>query len=634
MREATLIKIGAWTATRSQNLLENETQSVKIEPRAMDVLVFLAEHAGQVVSVEDLIASVWKGVAVGDTSVYVAIKQLRGALDDPGQLTSHIETIPKRGYRLTVPVEYAAPAVAPVVASMPASAALLTRRWPRRWSTAAALLPALVIGLLILAPRGGSSSRDVSIVVLPFANLSEDPQQEYFVDGLTDEIRSVLTRVRGLRLIGRTASFAFKDRHPDLATIREALGARYAVEGSVRKTGNRVRVAAQLIDAQTGRQLWSETYDRTLGDTFIVEDEVARSVANALQVTLRVGERARLPGMTQNAAAYEQYLRGGALYLQFRPDSHRLAIEHLQRAVALDPAFADAWAGLRNIYATSEVYAPGRAAEWERKGADALDQARALTPDSPAVLVQTSMDLIRRGNWLAAAVVHQRAVEMYERHGIDAEAAAARGFLLVTVGKGTEAVDAFERARAADPSTTTYAFGLATAHLVAGDASAALVEIDGARQLIGFETRFPAVGLVAALTTGERAEIRNRVALLPESDRARPLSRTLARYLDHRTAASAEIRHLAGASTDARDKSILAAWAAYYGEPDLALQLLTEPSRQRAITSALWGPLMRDARSLPRFGDLVRSIGIVDYWHAYGFPDSCRPIGGADVKCH
>ena len=599
----------------------------------MDVLVCLAQHAGQVVSVDDLIASVWKGVAVGDTSVYVAIKRLRGVLDDPGRPTSHIETISKRGYRLTVPVEYVAPAVSPPLASVPASATVQMRRWPRRWLATAALFPALVIGLLILATRGGSSSRDVSIVVLPFADLSEDSQQEHFVDGVTDEIRNVLTRVRGLRLIGRTSSFSFKDRHPDLATIREALGAQYAVEGSVRKTGNRVRVAVQLIETDTGSQLWSDTYDRTLDDIFVIEDEVAHSVANALQVTLRVGERGRLPGMTRNAAAYEQYLRGRALYLQFRPASHRLAIEHLQRAVALDPAFADAWAGLRNVYATSEVYAPGQSAGWQRKGAEALDRARSLTPDSPAVLVQTAMDLMRRGEWLAAAAVHRRAVEMYERYGIDAEASAAAGFLFSTVGRGREAVDAFERARAADPSVVTYAFGLATAHLVAGNAAAALAEIDRARDLIGFETRFAALGLVAALTTGERAEIRHRAALLAEVDPARPGERTLARYLDDRTPASAEIHRLAAASRDGRDKSTLAAWAAYYGEPDLALQLLTEASPQHAITSALWGPLMRDARSLPQFSDLVRVAGLVDYWRAHGFPDSCRPLGEEGVRC-
>ena len=634
MREATLIKIGAWTVTPALNLIETETQSVKIEPRAMDVLVCLAQHAGHVVSVEELITSVWKGVTVGDTSVYVAIKQLRGALDDPGQPTSHIETIPKRGYRLTVPVEYTAPLVAPLAASSPSSATIQAGRWARRWLGVAALLPALAIGLLILATRGGSSPRDLSIVVLPFANLSEDPPQQYFADGLTDQIRSVLARVRGLRMIGRTSSFSFKDRDPDLATIRQAFGAQYAVEGSVRKTGNRVRIAAQLIDTRTGGQLWSETYDRRLDDIFIIEDEVANSVANALQVTLRVGERARLPGMTRNAAAYEQYLRGRALYLQFRPASHRLAIEHLQRAVALDPTFTDAWAGLRNVYATGEVYAPGRAAEWQRKGAEALDRARALTPDSPAVLIQTSLDLMRRGEWLEAAVVHQRAVEAYERYGVDAEASAARGFLFVTVGRGREAVDAFERARAADPSVTTYAFGLATAHLVAGNAAAALAEIDRARDLVGFETRFPALGLVAALTTGERAEIRNRVALLSAVDPSRPLSRTLARYLDDRTAASAEIHRLAAATTDAREKSVLATWAAYYGEGDLALQLLMEPSSRLAITSGLWGPLVRDARSLPQFSHLVRAVGLIEYWRTHGFSDVCRRIGAADVSCN
>ena len=401
------IRIGAWTASPALNLLERDAQSIRIETRAMDVLMVLAGQAGAVVPVEELLATVWKGVVVGEGSVYLAIRQLRQVFEDAADSTRYIETIPKRGYRLIVPVEplesEPPPAVAP---ASPAPSPGRIGRIDRRWLAAAVVAGiAIVLALAFTLRERAAPVAATSVAVLPFENLSSDPEQEYFADGITEELLNTLSRVRDLRVTGRTSAFHFKDRKADLRTIGETLGVEHIVEGSVRKSGDQVRITAQLSNSRTGYRLWSETYQRRLDDLFVIQDEIAKAVANALQVKLGVGDVGRMPGMTRNVAAYDEYLRGMALNLQWRSESFAQAIVHLQRAVALDPTFAIAWAGLNSVYVNGSFVEPSRAEEWRQKGAEALEHARALTPDAPHVLLQIGIrEAQRGGNWLEAAI--------------------------------------------------------------------------------------------------------------------------------------------------------------------------------------------------------------------------------------
>jgi TolB-like protein/Flp pilus assembly protein TadD len=547
----------------------------------MDVLMALARRAGEVVSVDELISDVWQGVSVGDGSAYVAIKQLRAALDDPREPQSHIETIPKRGYRLSVPVE----------------------------------------------------CEVIPVVVLPFANLSSDSEQEYFADGVADEIRNALSRTRDLRVTGRTSSCYFKGRSEDVRAIGRTLGVDYVLEGSVRKAGDQIRVTAQLVNVETRYQLWSETYQRQLAEIFVIQDEIATSVASALQIVLGVGALGRMPGMTRSVAAYDAYLRARSSWVRFRTDRFQATVAHLQRAIALDPSFAMAWGALRAVYVDRAVDVPGEAEEWRRKAAAALDRARELSPDSPAVLVQTTIELIERGSWLQAGAVHARAVALFAQHSMDGEAAAARGYLLVSIGRAREAIHAFERARAIDPLVPGIALGLTIAYVNAGEFAAALAEVDRGRQLDGYQPHINTLGLSTALSMGDRVEIENRLALLSEGHAVTGLNRVLAQVLDNRAEARRHIRRLAAATVGTFEKTMLAIWAGYYGEPELALELLYEILPEANATSALWGPLMRDVRRLPGFKDLVRDTGLVDYWRAYGWPDFCRPISDDDFVC-
>jgi TolB-like protein/DNA-binding winged helix-turn-helix (wHTH) protein/tetratricopeptide (TPR) repeat protein len=632
--ELARIKIGPWTATPALNLLERESRSIKIEPRAMDVLVFLARQNGAVASVDELIASVWKGVVVGDGSVYLAIRQLRQVLDDPDG-TRYIETISKRGYRLTVAAEHVEPLPIPVAAAQPPAPPAIKRRL--RWgivATAVALIA--VTAIIVLARRdAGSDVIAKSVAVLPFDNLSSDPEQEYFADGMTEEILHKLSGVRDLHVIARTSSFHFKHRNDDLRTIAAALDVEYLLEGSVRKSGEQVRISAQLVNAGSGHQLWSQTYERKLHDVFAIQDEIAKSVANALQIKLGVGEVAREPGMTRNVAAYDEYLRSLPLNLD---GSYTQAIAHLQRAVALDPSFSVAWSGLNAFYTNGALTMPAveQAEEWRRLGDEALERARALTPDAPHVLLQIAIGEARRCNWIIAAPLYEALRPAHAKYGMANQAWGPRGIFLHFVGRTREAIPLIERARAEDPLAPALAGFLAHAYLNRGDVASALAEIDrGAGLQGGAAVRLARTGFMISLNQDDRSEIERRLrAMLEVSERmARPsLVYDVAKLLDSPSAALAEIRRVAPLVRP-NERAPLALLAAYFHAPELSLELLASQTSNGEMAPALWQPVMRDARKLPAFKDLVRAMGLVSYWRAYGWPDSCRPIDGEDFTC-
>jgi TolB-like protein/DNA-binding winged helix-turn-helix (wHTH) protein len=630
------IKIGAWTVSPALNLLECGTRSITVEPRAMDVLMALAERAGTVVSIDELMASVWKGVIVGEGSVYLAIRQLRQALDDSSEGASYIQTIPKRGYRLTVPVTPSEPVGSAPIASPPVSVRPSSHRMsgPFRWRFATYVAVAVVtfaVFALILR-REPPAVPEHSVAVLPFDNLSTDAQQEYFADGITAELLSTLSRVRDLRVTGPISSFYFKDRNASVGAVGAALGVEHVLEGSVRKAGERVRVTVQLSKVRTGERLWSETYERRLDDIFVIQDEIARAVANALQIKLGVGDVGRVPGMTRSVAAYDEYLRGMALNLESRPESFALAIIHLQRAVALDPSFSVAWAGLHAVCANGAFISPDHAEEWRRKGTDALEHARALTPDAPHVLLETGIRAARSGRWLEANDLYEQLTASYARYGMANQAWGPRGVFLLSVGRVREAIDALERARAHEPMAPALAGFFSEAELAAGDLTAATAEIDRGLKLEGLDGWLVGMGVTVALTRGDRAEIEKRLASMVDGLPGVPLNRRVSQFLDAPAGVEAEIRKLASQATDS-EKALLARWAAYYRKPELALELLTEAVPNLSLPSVLWQPLMSDVRRLPGFKDLVRRLGLVDYWRAHGWSDFCHPLDREDFAC-
>jgi TolB-like protein/DNA-binding SARP family transcriptional activator/Tfp pilus assembly protein PilF len=309
-----------------------------------------------------------------------------------------------------------------------------------------------------------------SIAILPFENMSADPDNEYFADGLAEEILNALADVPGLKVAARTSSFSFKDKDVDIPTIATALGVRTVLEGSVRKSGDRVRITAQLVNAEDGLHLWSETYDRDLDDIFVVQEEIARAIVGALEVRLATGA-ALVERPTENQEAHEEYLRGRFLWSQRTPESFRAAAEHLERAVELDPDFALAWAGLADVY----FNLPG----WE-KAREAAERALELDPNLGQAHIALGMHHAGKFAWAAADEEFRRGIELDPRY--------PRGHLEYAYFLGPQGRldEALEHARIAlelDPLSLGIGRGYAIILMYAGRYEEALAAADRVSEL-------------------------------------------------------------------------------------------------------------------------------------------------------
>jgi TolB-like protein len=468
-----------------------------------------------------------------------------------------------------------------------------------------------------------------SIAVLPFADMSPNRDQEYFSDGLSEELLNQLAQLEDLRVIGRTSSFAFKGKNDDLRTIGATLGVNHILEGSVRKAGERIRITAQLIDPADGSHLWSNTYDRDLDDVFAVQDEIAMAVAEILQVSLGVGALGQMPGMTRNLAAYDEYLKAKAALSGYTIETVERAAQHLRRATELDPSFAMAWVNLYLAYAQGVITVPTKARDWRALAADALSKAEALTPQAPAVLLARAEAATTR---LAAGAIYAELMAPGKSATFDSVWRPRVGLYLMEVGRTRDAMTQLERARSTDPLDAVAVFYLATAHEMSGNPTTALGEFDRSSAL--GSGLAPGGALLAALAMNDRAEIERRFANIE----ANPLAGTgvnlaMKPFLDDRAAAPAEIerrRAIALAAGDRFALAILSHWAAYYGAPELALKLFRDTGRSN---QGYWYGLHRETRKLTGFKDVVRDFGLVDYWQTYGWGDFCKPMTGGDFEC-
>ena len=332
----------------------------RLDRKVMDVLVFMARHAGHVVTREELHTALWPGAVVTDDAATRCFYELRRQLSRAGghdRYRALVETLPKRGYRLNGTVTALAPAIVVTPVEAP------ERRFPA-WAmaTAAAVVAALLVAAWWLIrtadtpPAEPAAVAKHSIAVLPFLDMSEAKDQGYFSDGVTEEILNRLSQADNLRVISRTSSFSMRDESLDVPEIAARLDVDYLLEGSVRRSGQQMRITAQLIDASTNTHLWSKTYDRGLVDLFAVQDEIAVSVASALQVSLAGDDLAERPPASVDA--YERFLQGQFHYNRRSPGDIERAVQYYEQAVALDPAYARAWAALAGGY--SILYADVR----------------------------------------------------------------------------------------------------------------------------------------------------------------------------------------------------------------------------------------------------------------------------------
>jgi TolB-like protein/tetratricopeptide (TPR) repeat protein len=301
-----------------------------------------------------------------------------------------------------------------------------------------------------------------SIAVLPFVNLSSDKEQEYFSDGMAEEILNALVQVDGLRVIGRTSSFYFKGRNDDLRTIGKKLGASNLLEGSVRRAGSRIRITAQLVEARGGSHLWSQAFDRDLTDVFVVQEEIARAVVTALKVKLLPAEAPTAKDRrTVNPDAYSRYLLGRHAMNQANPDGWRRAVKAFEEALSLDPGYAPAWAGLAQAKAQVVGNIGGTRTEVVQAHTSALsaaEKAVALAPDlADGYLARARVRTDIKHDWTGAAADLERALAL---NPSDPRAFRSYAYsVLVPLGRIPEAISAARKATELDP-VSAYSWAL------------------------------------------------------------------------------------------------------------------------------------------------------------------------------
>ena len=468
--------LGSWTVLPLENRLRKDGESVRVQPKSMDVLVLLAQAGGSVVERNTIMSEIWGGRAVTDEPLTRCIGELRRSLGDDPTDPQFIETIPKRGYRLlTEPVavagEFAATDDTPVAPKQAPG-----RKFSRIRQAGVAfvvILVAVIIEVTIersiddtgeptLAPIP-SDIVDRSIAVLPFEDMSADEDQEYMGDGIAEELLNLLAGVPELRVISRSSSFSLKGMRIDIREVAQRFGVAYVLEGSVRTSGNTIRITAQLIDGRTDAHVWSETYERTLDDVFAIQDEIAAAVFSELQVTLLDGApRSR----TTDPEAYSLFLQARSMHENAAGQSMVDAVGLYEAAVEIDPEYVPAWVWLAAAYDDTVNSLELPRDEVIRRAHDAINTALAIDPDDAlalgmhAILIEAwERDLGR------AAAEMQRAIDLDPANPILLRWLA---ILLTELGRHDDAVRVGEYLFARDPVGRITRINLAETYLNAG----------------------------------------------------------------------------------------------------------------------------------------------------------------------
>ena len=344
-----MFRFEGYTLDVARNLLRTADREVALRPKSFELLRYLVENPDRLVTKEELLKAIWPDVIVTDHVLINCVGEVRQAIGDDDRAI--IKTIPRRGYRFTAPVlRVATDAAAALPACTPGSTGV--PHAPKREREAeTSALPGGGLGAPLDRP---------SVAVLPFANLSGDPQQDYFSDGITEDITTELSRFSELLVIARNSSFQYKSMAVDIRQAAQKLGARYVVEGSIQRSGERIRIAAQLIDAATGAHRWGERYDRQLHDVFAVQDEVARAIVAILAAHVKRAETERALLKPPAAwEAYEYYLRGAEAFFlhmsRLTKDSLYDARRLFEQSLAIDPDYARAAAALSETHLLAYV---------------------------------------------------------------------------------------------------------------------------------------------------------------------------------------------------------------------------------------------------------------------------------------
>ncbi len=621
-------QVGPWLVKPSLNTISCNGTTARLEPKVMQVLVCLAGHPDEALGKEELVRAVWPDTFVSDDALKHCISELRRVFEDDAREPRIIQTIPKHGYRLLAPVQpvngskgVSTPAMqAP--ASDPAKETGV-RRW---WTGAVAVGAVILLSLLLIAVKGSPLRKWLigqdgipsihSLAVLPLQNLSSDPTQEYFSDGMTDALITDLAQIGTLKVISRTSSMQYKQTKKSLPEIARELNVDAIVEGTVQRSDDRVRITAQLIYGASDKHLWAKSYERDLRDVLALERDLTEEIAGQIQAQLTTTAQWQLAEPRPvNTKALDAYLEGNYHLNRFGVGSgdeeKRKAAEHFQQAIDADPNFAAAYVGMAQAH-SNLVYPTSQDLAITRK---AVETALSLDPNSPEARAELGDVKSGDWDWQGAEEEYRRAVALSPN---DVSGHNGLCYFLTQLGRLDEGLKECEMAQQLDPNED---------HL-----SSALYwrrEYDRAievvlRMLRSHRDRSDLHYTLYASYTGKGMykeavhELEQAAALLGAPEIAAQIHRafSVSGYRGAMREWAKALEHLA-VTNQAFPPIELAETYAALGEKDLAFYWLKQAYKNRGIGTAYLDltcikvdPMLDPLRSDSRFKDLVRRVGL------------------------
>jgi len=597
---------------------------VSIAPKAYDVLRYLVENPGRLVTPDELLEKLWPETYVNPEVLRKYILDIRKILGDRPDKPEFIETVTKRGYRFIARVIDENGAPSPDSAAqkdVPPETAALERQKASSHYRLRKLAVLTILALVAVAAAalhfwfarsraGPSSLRATSIAVLPFADLSPGKDQEYFSDGLADQLIVELTEIHGLRVVARSSAFQFKGKNEDLRAVARKLGVANVLEGSVRKEGNRLRITAELIKADDGFQLWSQTYDREMSHILAVQEEIARAVAGALQSKLlATGDATISEGpRTVNSEAYQAYLQGQYFFArgQDREDLTK-ALSYAEEATQRDPGYAPAWAQRSLVLQTMAAVGLIDNTDGFRGARASADKAIALDPQlATGYLALAFVQIKHDWDWEGASMSLQKASLLAPG---SAAVLAAQAQLARNVGHVEEAVVLYRQAIALDPLR-------ANLHLALGDRLRCLGRYEEARAALDKAQELNPQLSSLHLTRGQilLAEGRQQEAVAEmqeeNGDWEKLTGEALAYFAAGRRQESDEALRKLVANHQNESAFQIAQVYAYRGEVDKAFAWLDRAYEQRdpGAPELPADPLMKGLRQDPRYAKLLNRM--------------------------
>jgi TolB-like protein/DNA-binding winged helix-turn-helix (wHTH) protein/Tfp pilus assembly protein PilF len=613
---------------------------LKLQDQPFQVLALLLEHPGDVVTRENLRQRLRPGDTFVDfdTGLNSTIKKLRDALGDSAEHPCFIETLPRRGYRWLAPVECVGDISANLRIAVPESAPREVRSSPGGATEAVpaskvrplpavassgiaflcvlALLFALDVGKLRTRLLGSAVPvRIRSLAVLPFENLSHEPEQEYFADGMTEELITSLGKIGALHVTSRTSIMRYKKTDKSLPQVAQELNVDGIVEGTVQRSGDRVRITAQLIHASTDHHLWAESYDRELKDVLALQDDVARAIANEIKVTLTPQEQLSLAAVRPvNPGAYEAYLKGRYYWNKRTAEGIKKASDYFQQAINQQPNYGIAYSGLADCNSGLAWHGFASPTEALPRAKAAALKAIEIDPTSGEAHASLALVLSHQRNWAAAENEFKRALQLNPRY---ANAHHWYGDYLSIVGRHEEALVEAKRAFELDPLSpmiNTW-LGLRYYHARRYDEA-----IEQGRKILEFDPNFAPAHLLlgqAYVQKGLRAQA------ISELQSATSLSGDSPLYMAQvgvAYAAAGKNRE-AVSVIDQLQKAARQGYVSSYGLAQIYAALGDKQHAMKWLQSAydegaVWmeylkvDPVLDSLRSQPRFQDLVRQMGL------------------------